>query len=72
MGACIDTIAVVDSSNDVYGTYHLRVVDASTLSFMPPGHPQPTLYALGEKVGKAILQQDRVPLSTSSVMFPNL
>ncbi|KAJ5202853.1 Glucose-methanol-choline oxidoreductase C-terminal [Penicillium cf. viridicatum] len=49
MGLANDTQAVVDSKALVI-VDALRVVDASALPFLPPGHPQSTLYALAEKI----------------------
>lgn len=56
MGVSTDINAVVDSSARVYGTKKLRVVDASAFPFLPPGHPQATVYALAEKIAAEILQ----------------
>ena len=56
MGVKTDSQAVVDSSARVYGTKQLRVVDASAFPFLPPGHPQATIYALAEKIAAEILQ----------------
>lgn len=56
MGVKTDRTAVVDSSARVYGTKQLRVVDASAFPFLPPGHPQATIYALAEKIAAEILQ----------------
>ncbi|KAL8878485.1 MAG: hypothetical protein Q9198_003711 [Flavoplaca austrocitrina] len=47
-----DTGAVVAR---VYGIDHLRVVDVSALPFVPPGHPQSTVYMLAEKIADDIL-----------------
>jgi choline dehydrogenase-like flavoprotein len=35
-------MAVVDSRARVFGVNRLRVVDASAIPFLPPGHPQST------------------------------
>jgi len=35
----------------------LRVVDASSFSFLPPGHPQATVYALSKKIADEILKE---------------
>ena len=43
MGTSQDPMAVVDSHARVFGTEALRVVDASTFPFLPPGHPQSTV-----------------------------
>jgi choline dehydrogenase len=39
----------------VFGVKGLRVVDASSLALLPPGHPQSTIYALAEKISEDIL-----------------
>lgn len=54
MGRSNDSMAVVDSKARVYGTRNLRVVDASAFPFLPPGHPQSTIYALAEKIAEDI------------------
>ncbi|PYH93811.1 GMC oxidoreductase [Aspergillus ellipticus CBS 707.79] len=56
MGLEKDPMAVLDSSARVYGVRGLRVVDASSFPFLPPGHPQSTVYALAEKIVANILQ----------------
>ena len=55
MGRSNDSMAVVDSRARVYGVQNLRVVDASSFPFLPPGHPQSTVYALAEKIAGDIL-----------------
>lgn len=55
MGSLNDSMAVLDSKARVYGTQNLRVVDASAFPFLPPGHPQSTVYALAEKIVADIL-----------------
>ena len=55
MGASNDTMAVVDSGGRVYGTQGLRVVDASSFPFLPPGHPQSTVYMLAEKIAAEMI-----------------
>ncbi|KAI0399562.1 putative glucose-methanol-choline oxidoreductase [Xylaria palmicola] len=50
MGREDDPLAVVDPRARVYGVGNLRVVDASAFPFLPPGHPQSTVYALAEKI----------------------
>lgn len=55
MGSSNDSMAVIDSQARVYGTQNLRVVDASSFPFLPPGHPQSTVYALAEKIAANIL-----------------
>ncbi|KAL9005237.1 MAG: hypothetical protein Q9188_001959 [Gyalolechia gomerana] len=56
MGKPDDNMAVVDSKARVHGTQNLRVVDASAFPFLPPGHPQSTIYALAEKIAEDILR----------------
>ncbi|MCJ1435579.1 hypothetical protein MMC27_004953 [Xylographa pallens] len=55
MGMVNDTSAVIDSHARVIGVQGLRVVDASSFPFLPPGHPQGTVYALAEKIAADIL-----------------
>lgn len=43
MGKHSDPLAVVDPKCRVYGVNGLRVVDASSFPFLPPGHPQSTV-----------------------------
>lgn len=43
MGRKGDAMAVVDSKCRVYGVERLRVVDASSFPFLPPGHPMSTV-----------------------------
>jgi len=43
MGPMSDEMAVIDSQARVYGARGLRVVDASSFPFLPPGHPQATV-----------------------------
>ncbi|KAI1331681.1 glucose-methanol-choline oxidoreductase [Xylariaceae sp. FL0255] len=50
MGKKSDPMAVVDSQARVYGVSGLRVVDASAMPLLPPGHPQSTIYGLAEKI----------------------
>lgn len=54
MGKMTDPMAVVDAKCRVYGARRLRVVDASSFPFLPPGHPQSTVYALAEKIADDI------------------
>lgn len=56
MGRKGDKSAVVDSNAKVFGVTNLRVVDASALPFMVPGHPQSTIYMLAEKIADAIIR----------------
>jgi choline dehydrogenase len=54
MGKRGDAMAVVDSRARVFGVAGLRVVDASAFPFLPPGHPQATVYMLAEKIAEDI------------------
>ncbi|KAL8731238.1 MAG: hypothetical protein Q9181_004366 [Wetmoreana brouardii] len=56
MGKPTDPMAVLDSRARVIGVKGLRVVDASAFPFLPPGHPQGTVYALAEKIADDILR----------------
>ncbi|KAK4610621.1 Patulin synthase [Fulvia fulva] len=55
MGRRNDRDAVVDTQARVFGVQGLRVVDASVLPILPPGHPVATIYALAEKIASDIL-----------------
>ncbi|PWY84771.1 GMC oxidoreductase [Aspergillus heteromorphus CBS 117.55] len=55
MGLESDDMAVVDSQARVYGVEGVRVVDASAFPFLPPGHPQSTVYMLAEKIAEEII-----------------
>ncbi|KAL8951236.1 MAG: hypothetical protein Q9222_002781, partial [Ikaeria aurantiellina] len=50
-----DTKVVIDTQARVYGVQSLRVVGVSHLPFIPPGHPQSTVYMLAEKIAEDIL-----------------
>ncbi|KIK66312.1 hypothetical protein GYMLUDRAFT_38133 [Collybiopsis luxurians FD-317 M1] len=54
MGKANDTTAVIDSTARVIGVQGLRIVDASSFPFLPPGHPQSVVYALAEKIAEDI------------------
>ncbi|KAK1962470.1 alcohol oxidase [Colletotrichum sublineola] len=56
MGHRDDSTAVVDSLAKVIGVERLRVVDASSLALLPPGHPQALVYALAEKIADDIIK----------------
>lgn len=56
MGTSDDDMAVVDNRARVFGVEGLRVVDASAFPFLPPGHPQTTIYALAEKIADDIIK----------------
>ena len=54
MGKVGDRGAVVDAHARVIGVKNLRVVDMSAVPFVPPGHPQATVYMLAEKIADDI------------------
>jgi choline dehydrogenase-like flavoprotein len=54
MGTPQDPLAVVDSKARVFGVTGLRVVDASSFTILPPGHPQ-------AMVCKSLIISDRIP-----------
>ncbi|KJZ74261.1 hypothetical protein HIM_06267 [Hirsutella minnesotensis 3608] len=56
MGKKSDPMAVVDNQARVFGVKGLRVVDASSMPLLPPGHPQSTIYALAEKIADDIIR----------------
>jgi choline dehydrogenase len=57
MGRDTNRMAVVDTMGKVFGVERLRVVDASVMPFLPPGHPMSTIYALAERMSEKILEQ---------------
>lgn len=52
----VDEMDVIDSEAKVFGVDGLRVVDASSFPFLPPGHPMSTIYALAEKIADKIIK----------------
>ncbi|KAF2140428.1 GMC oxidoreductase [Aplosporella prunicola CBS 121167] len=58
MGKRNDRMAVVDNKARVYGVGGLRVVDASALPLLPPGHPTSSIYMLAEKIAQSIIDGD--------------
>ncbi|TGJ84435.1 hypothetical protein E0Z10_g4322 [Xylaria hypoxylon] len=56
MGVENDKMAVLDANARVRGVTGLRVVDASSLPILPPGHPMSIIYALAEKIADDILK----------------
>lgn len=60
MGGLTDTTAVVDNEARVYGVRGLRVVDASSMPLLPPGHPIATIYAFAEKIAASIIRERRI------------
>lgn len=56
MGLAEEETAVVDNRFRVIGVSGLRVVDASVLPFLTPGHPQALIYALAEKLADEIIK----------------
>ncbi|GME26134.1 BetA, Choline dehydrogenase and related flavoprotein [Neofusicoccum parvum] len=47
---------VVDARARVLGVAGLRVVDASVMPVLPPGHPQSTVYAVAEKIADDVIK----------------
>ncbi|KAJ5119096.1 Glucose-methanol-choline oxidoreductase [Penicillium atrosanguineum] len=69
-----DPMAVVDSNARVFGVEGLRVVDASSLPFLPPNHPQSTIYAFAERIADEILQGSEVIFKKAklrTILFEN-
>lgn len=60
MGPADDPIAVLDTQARVRGVSGLRVVDASSFPFLPPGHPMATVYMLALKIADDVLKGARV------------
>lgn len=52
----VDEMDVIDNEAKVFGVDGLRVVDASSFPFLPPGHPMSTIYALAEKIADKIIK----------------
>ncbi|EUC39829.1 GMC oxidoreductase [Bipolaris oryzae ATCC 44560] len=57
MGRIDDPTAVTDNLARVIGVQGLRVVDASSLALLPPGHPQALIYALAEKIADEMIKE---------------
>ncbi|KAA8648343.1 GMC family oxidoreductase [Aspergillus tanneri] len=55
MGVRSDPMAVLDNRARVFGVKGLRVVDASSMPVLGPGHPQSTVYMLAEKIAADII-----------------
>ncbi|KAL8670366.1 MAG: hypothetical protein Q9168_005093 [Polycauliona sp. 1 TL-2023] len=54
MGKESDPNAIVDSNGKVFGTTGLRVIDASVIPFIAPGHSMAIVYMVAEKLADAI------------------
>ena len=54
MGKESDPNAVVDGNGRVFGTKGLRVVDASVIPLLAPGHSMAPVYMVAEKLADAI------------------
>ncbi|EFQ35400.1 GMC oxidoreductase [Colletotrichum graminicola] len=59
MGRESDPMAVIDSKARVFGVNGVRVVDASALPVLLPGHIQGTIYGLAEKIADDIIRQKK-------------
>jgi choline dehydrogenase-like flavoprotein len=51
---------VVDKNLTVYGTYNVRVIDASVLPMQVSGHLTSTLYAISERAADMIKENGRL------------
>jgi choline dehydrogenase len=56
MGVESDEMAVIVSRARLFGTKNLKVVDASSLPMLLPGHPSATVYTFAEKIADDILR----------------
>lgn len=54
MGRMNDTNAVVDNTGKVYGVKGVRVIDASIIPLIAPGHSMAPVYMVAEKLADAI------------------
>jgi len=64
-----DDEAVVDSSGRVYGTEHLRVIDASIMPSIISGNLNATVIMMAEKLADVIRQVDPLPVSNAPVYY---
>ncbi|KAL3431734.1 hypothetical protein BDV09DRAFT_206458 [Aspergillus tetrazonus] len=55
MGPRDNPDSVVDTQGRVIGVSGLRIVDASIMPFLPPGHPISIIYGLAERIADSIL-----------------
>lgn len=55
MGKNGDPDAVVDSKARVFGVQNLRVIDASSIPFLPSGHTMGPTYAHAEKLAQDVI-----------------
>lgn len=69
MGAADSSTAVIDSHARVIGVSHLRVVDASSFPFLPPGHPMSTVCKCLSKPSSSDLDQRAILLSIFTGTF---
>ena len=60
MGGPKDPMAVLDTQARVRGVSGLRVIDASSFLFLPPGHPVATVYMLALKIADDVLKGDKL------------
>jgi choline dehydrogenase len=58
MGRAGDPMAVVNTQGQVFGVLGLRIIDASSFPFTPPGHIQAAIYAHAEKLVHDIIQAE--------------
>ena len=67
MGRSKDPMAVLDTQARVRGVSGLRVVDASSFPFLPPGHPMATVYMLALKIADDVSNGSRFPWTYRAV-----
>ena len=67
MGPSKDPMAVLDTQARVRGVSGLRVVDASSFPFLPPGHPMATVYMLALKIADDVSNGARLPWTYRAV-----
>jgi len=54
MGNMNDTNAVVDTNGKVFGVQGVRVIDASVIPLIAPGHSMAPVYMVAEKLADSI------------------
>jgi len=60
-------MAAIDSQARVIGVHNLRVVDASSFSLLPPGHPMSTICKLPRCLSPLKITQTRVDLDIDAL-----
>lgn len=72
MGRSNDPMAVLDAQARVRGVSGLRVVDASSFPFLPPGHPMATVYMLALKIAHDLLKIGNIQATCRAVLDTTL